>query len=178
MACVNDYDYLYTNAFTNSISYSKSGNQIIFKDSSKKSTIILSPYVYVAPPKPVATAVAFTGNFSTNIQNTQNLLVSFSNAQLNLLNGCNSQSSSYFAYSNGTFKVSGFASSVKYCSNDYDYIYTQKLSSSISFVQIDNDHLSLFDSNNQSTLVLTRYTPPVVVTPPIVIVSPPVVIIT
>jgi heat shock protein HslJ len=150
MACMNDYDYLYVNAFTNSVSYLKNGNQIILKDSSNKTSIILTPYV--APPTPVlppAIPIFFNGNFSTNIQDTPNLLISFSNGQLSLLNGCNSQVSSYFAYSNGTFRVIGFASSAKYCSEDYDYIYTQQLSSSLSFVQSDSNHISFFDINNK-----------------------------
>lgn len=127
MACEQDNDNLYTKALSNSVTYQANGSQIIFKDINKSVTIILTLLK--------ADYLKLSGKYSTNLPDDNDLLVEFVDNNVNILNGCNSQSSTYQAFSNGTIIFNTFISTLKYCTIDFDSKYSSALTNSVSFVQ-------------------------------------------
>lgn len=124
MYCQNDKDSIYTSALTNSVRFILRGDALTLRSSSGQQTLLLAPYVntttvtspVVTPPvvTPVVTPVevknvVFVGNYSTNIRNDSDLIISLSSDQrVNILNGCNSYGSNYSAFSNGSILFGNF----------------------------------------------------------------------
>ncbi len=86
------------------------------------------------------------------------MIVEFNDNTVNLLNGCNSQSSVYQAYSNGTVNFNLFTSTLKYCVNDFDNKYTYALTQSVSYVQMNNQ-IIFKNASGITTIILTPWVP-------------------
>lgn len=60
--------------------------------------------------------------------------ITFKNNRVSILNGCNTQGSSYKAYQNGTVNFGSFFGTLIFCQIDYDNIYVNALASAVSYV--------------------------------------------
>ena len=119
-ACSTDFDSLYTKAISNSVTFTTDGNTIVFRDINKGETITLT--LLKADP------IQLSGKYSTNLRNDPNILIEFAENRVSLVNGCNAQNALYKAFSNGTIIVNLFQSTLKFCLNDNDGVYTKALS--------------------------------------------------
>ncbi len=105
--CQDDKDSVYTSALASSTKYVVQNDKLTLLTSTDKETLVLTPYV--APPVVIAPPVAskpvyFSGNYTTDITATKQLTILFNlNSTISIMNGCNSYSSTYRAYSNGSF---------------------------------------------------------------------------
>jgi len=170
--CNNDTDSLYLTALTNSVKYLSFANNslLILSDSKNLRTITLS--VYTPPAVVESPPFSFAnGKYSTNIQNDTNVLIQFEGNQVNILNACNSLSSTYTAFKNGTIKFKQFGGTEMACTSSYDYIFENALQNSVNY-QINGNVSTFKNSQNQSTIILTSYIKPVVPVTPVTPVEP------
>jgi hypothetical protein len=170
MACTNSFDYLFENAIQNSVLFQINGKSINLIDNQNKSTIVLSPYVApvvpVVPIVPPPTPITLDGLYVTNIPNSPKIQVNITGSKLFIMNGCNSQSTTYKADSSGAFSANLFISTRMACSNDYDYLYVNAFTNSTSY-QKNGNQIVLSDSTNKTSIILTPYVaPPIPVVPP------------
>jgi hypothetical protein len=77
------------------VSWRRIGNQILLKQISGASTIVLIPYVLRG------SAVTFNGKYLTNMVKISNLQIEFNGSRLSISNGCNIHSTDYTANSLG-----------------------------------------------------------------------------
>ena len=86
----------------------------------------------IEAPKPKT--VTFNNTYKPNINDDSDLLIKFdSENKVSLLNGCNLNSATYEAYDNGTIKFGLFISTLRFCPNDNDSVYTSALSGSVKY---------------------------------------------
>lgn len=71
-----------------------------------------------------------------------------SDNRVSLLNGCNVNSATYEAYDNGTIKFGLFISTLRFCVDDQDSLYTSALSNSVTY-EIDGDILILLTKDDE-----------------------------
>ena len=71
-----------------------------------------------------------------------------SDNRVSLLNGCNVNSATYEAYDNGTIKFGLFISTLRFCPDDQDSLYTSALSNSVTY-EIDGDILILLTKDDE-----------------------------
>lgn len=140
-ACQVDFDSLYITALSNSVTFEVQGNRIIFRDSKKTITIVLTQF-----KAPVANPVSLTGKYSTNLLNDANVAFEFTDSRVNLVGGCNNQGGEYQALSDGTFSISQFFSTLIACENDNDSVYTTALSQSTSFTRNSDGSITFRNS--------------------------------
>lgn len=153
MFCPNDKDSVYTTALTSSTKYTVQGEaNILLQNSNNQQTLLLSPYnTTKQEPKRVYLGV---GNYTTNIKEDSDLVISIGSERINLLNGCNTYGADYKAFSNGSIRVGEFIGTEKACRLDFDYLYLNALSDSSVFSESPNS-IVLKDDYNQTTLILT-----------------------
>ena len=82
------------------------------KNSNGDTTIVLT---LIVPSPPVAKPVVFEGNYTTNILSDPDLIIRFSDNQVNILNGCNSFSGQYQADSTGSIQFKPMIGTLKAC---------------------------------------------------------------
>ncbi len=99
----------------------------------------------------------FSGEFSTNILLDEDLRVRFDYNRISLLNGCNSQSANYKAFSNGSLQINQFISTLKFCPNDNDRAYTNALTQSMSFVRNSENSLTFRNVKGENVITLTPF---------------------
>lgn len=78
---------------------------------------------------------------------------------MSVLNGCNTHSGIYKAFSNSSVVFGQFISTLKFCSTDKDSLYTSALISSASFSK-SNNQITFKNSNGATVLILTAYQDP------------------
>lgn len=153
MFCPNDKDSVYTTALTSSTKYQVQGEgNILLQNSNNQQTILLSPYT--APKQEAKRVYLGVGNYTTNIKEDSDLVISIGSERINLLNGCNTYGADYKAYSNGSIQVGDFIGTEKACRLDFDYLYLNALSDSSIFSESSNS-IVLKDDYNQTTLILS-----------------------
>ncbi len=123
--CDNDFDSLYTSALLNSAFY-RIDVSITLLDARRKLTMVLD-MVRLSEP------VSLAGKYSTNLLNDANVALEFTDSRVSLVGGCNIQSADYKAFSNGTFSVTQFSSTLRFCDRDNDRVYVGALSQAVNF---------------------------------------------
>ncbi len=157
--CQNDKDSVYTSALSSSAKYVIQNDKLTLFTATDKQSLVLTRYV--APPviiaPPISKPVYFSGNYTTDITATKQITISFNvNSSISILNGCNSYSSTYRAFANGSFSVNEFIGTLKYCQMDNDYLYLNALADAVAFVESDNkEKLTLKDDNGMTSVVLS-----------------------
>jgi heat shock protein HslJ len=122
------------------------------RNARREITIVLT-LVRASASEPVSLA----GKYSTNLLNDANVGFEFTNSRVSLFGGCNSQSGDYKAYSNGTFSVTQFITTLVACNRDNDRVYVSALSQAVSFVRNADGSLTFRDSRGQTVLVLSPF---------------------
>lgn len=153
--CPIDHDSKYTSALASSQSFVQNSNsQIILKNGSGITTLILTPFV----PKPQPKPVSFNSTYKPNLNDDSDLLIKLENSnKVSISNGCNVQSGTYEAYEDGSIKFSQFMSTRMFCPNDKDSVYTTALTSSTKYIVSGEGSILLQNSNNQQTMLLSPY---------------------
>ncbi len=99
----------------------------------------------------------FSGEYSTDILLDEDLRIRFDYNRISIVNGCNSQSANYKAFSNGTLKINQFISTLKLCLNDNDIAYNNALTQSISFVRNSGNSLTFRNVKGENVITLTPF---------------------
>ena len=83
------------------IKFDQSDKLVNFYDSIGKKTIALSPYI---EPK----IIKLSGNYVSNIPNDPDALIKFTDSQVQILNTCNTYSSTYTSKDDGSVTFNSF----------------------------------------------------------------------
>jgi heat shock protein HslJ len=82
--------------------------------------------------------------------------IKFDNLSVTLSGGCNKLSASYQAYENKTIIISDFTATTTFiCKNDNDKQITDALKNSVSYLQSSDNKITLIDSLNKTTTILS-----------------------
>lgn len=96
-----DNDTNFLTLIKNIIKFDQSDNLVNFYDTIGKKTIILSLYI---EPK----IIKLSGNYVSNISNDPDAIIKFTDSQVQILNTCNTYSSTYIAKDDGSITFNSF----------------------------------------------------------------------
>lgn len=102
--------------------------------------------------------VTFSGSFTTDLSAGQSssVQVKLDSNSITVTGGCNTLTATYQAFENKTLTISDFSNTTNFvCKTDGSKAITDALKSSVSYAQSSDSKITLYDSLNKATIVLS-----------------------